>query len=577
MRCFFGSRAVWCVVPFLVLALFEGASASAQPHSADQNGDYRVEVSELLRVIQFFNSAGYHCEAGTEDGYDPGAGSQACTPHNSDYDGAPDWVISLSELLRLTQLFNGCRYVPDSLGEDGFVPGDCIWHVKPGGMGVHGKTWGDAFGSIQEAVEAAASNNDGEVWVAEGAYSGQTIHMRERVRLYGGFAGTEGVRDSRDWSKRPTIIDGGRRRCCVIGAPSALLDGFVVQNGKSNSGGGMFNSADQVTVANCVFSGNYANVDGGGIFTEGFHFTIMNSVFTENTARLSDGGGVYSIGSDTRLIDCNFFANTAFQNGGGLNAPFFNLSNCTFSENTARYGGGLFSSIGPSILTACTFNGNSASFGGGGICDSDSASTLTACAFHANSASQGGAVFYDLSSPAILGCSFWGNAAVSGGGAIYCHRASPLLLNCVLSGNKSGDGGGMYNCAESVGTLINCTFFMNSADFKGGGMYSLYSSATVTNCVMWRDGDAPSGVEIYNSNSTTEVSFSGIWNGYVGEGNIDADPLFVDAVNGDLRLQAGSPCIDAGTDVGAPETDILGVLRPQGAGYDMGAYEFAGK
>lgn len=60
------------------------------------------------------------------------------------------------------------------------------------------------------------------------------------------------------------------------------------------------------------------------------------------------------------------------------------------------------------------------------------------------------------------------------------------------------------------------------------------------------------------------------------QGNISEDPLFVDPYKPDFHLQAASPCIDAGTSEGAPDTDIEGKRRPQGEGYDMGAYEFPG-
>ncbi|MCA1901904.1 MAG: hypothetical protein LDL53_06760, partial [Candidatus Hydrogenedens sp.] len=78
--------------------------------------------SELLRVIQFFNFGEYHCEAGTEDGYDPGPGDRSCIPHGSDYN-PQDWTISLSELLRLIQFFNMSGYHPCPDGEDGYCPG----------------------------------------------------------------------------------------------------------------------------------------------------------------------------------------------------------------------------------------------------------------------------------------------------------------------------------------------------------------------------------------------------------------------------------------------------------------------
>jgi len=93
------------------------------PHSADRNGDWQINLSELLRVIQFFNSGGYHCDPQGEDGYAPGLeGDKTCQPHASDYKPA-DWTISLSELLRLIQFFNSGGYHPCEGGEDGYCAG----------------------------------------------------------------------------------------------------------------------------------------------------------------------------------------------------------------------------------------------------------------------------------------------------------------------------------------------------------------------------------------------------------------------------------------------------------------------
>lgn len=91
-------------------------------HSADTTQDFVISLTELLRVIQFFNTQGYYCQGGTEDGYAPGTeGDRSCRPHDSDY-SPQDWRINLTELLRLIQFFNSGGYsaCPGEATEDGF-------------------------------------------------------------------------------------------------------------------------------------------------------------------------------------------------------------------------------------------------------------------------------------------------------------------------------------------------------------------------------------------------------------------------------------------------------------------------
>ena len=101
--------------------------SDCQVHSADYQGqDYIINLSELLRVIQFYNSNGFHCQTGTEDRYAPGPGGQSCDTHDSDWSSpGPDWTIDLSEVLRISQFYNsdGYRYDHSQTTKDGFKPG----------------------------------------------------------------------------------------------------------------------------------------------------------------------------------------------------------------------------------------------------------------------------------------------------------------------------------------------------------------------------------------------------------------------------------------------------------------------
>ena len=87
------------------------------------------------------------------------------------------------------------------------------------------------------------------------------------------------------------------------------------------------------------------------------------------------------------------------------------------------------------------------------------------------------------------------------------------------------------------------------------------------NCILW--DDSPDEI----SGGTPDITYSDVMGGWIGTGNINADPLFADV---DLRLSAGSPCIDAGDNSAVPPgviTDLDGYPRIVNDVVDMGAYE----
>jgi hypothetical protein len=92
-------------------------------HAIDIDGNGVITLSEVLRAVQFYNVGTFHCMEGTEDGFAPGAGNTTCAPHDLDY--APqDWHINVTELSRIIQFYNARGYhsCPDQATEDGFCP-----------------------------------------------------------------------------------------------------------------------------------------------------------------------------------------------------------------------------------------------------------------------------------------------------------------------------------------------------------------------------------------------------------------------------------------------------------------------
>ena len=124
-----------------------------------------------------------------------------------------------------------------------------------------GSSWANAFKTIQSAVDAAHAQD--EIWVAKGTYTGTTdsvVDMSEKMLvLYGGFAGTETSRGERNWDDNNTVIHGEGKRRCVTSNNTGFIDGFTLQNGKAESGGGMSSG----TATNCTFTGNRASSGGG--------------------------------------------------------------------------------------------------------------------------------------------------------------------------------------------------------------------------------------------------------------------------------------------------------------------------
>ncbi|MHC5115151.1 MAG: right-handed parallel beta-helix repeat-containing protein [Planctomycetota bacterium] len=231
------------------------------------------------------------------------------------------------------------------------------------------------------------------------------------------------------------------------------------------------------------------------------------------------------------------------------------------------------------VLDGFTLTGGTGSFlggfkisEGGGMYINGASPVVRNCWFTDNTAGWGGGIECTNSSATVTNCMFIGNSVSDWGGAACMYIAGgSQFTNCVFTGNTALRGGAIAQGAQNpVGTLVNCTISGNTATETAGAIYIFDATGTLSlsNCAVWGNtpvGPGLAGGSLTVSSSDAEGSGgSGAWNGTYGVdggGNIDADPLFVDAdgaddmigtIDDDVRLGALSPCTDAGDNTALP-------------------------
>ena len=391
-----------------------------------------------------------------------------------------------------------------------------------------GETWGTAFKNLQNGINKAL-NEGKEIWVAEGIYKptfrtevsdprSATFLIKTGIEIKGGFNGDE-TNSNPAGSLYNTILTGdlaGNDDSITVWPPAVSDSTYIKDNSYHVMTLKGYKSSKSVKLSNITVTGGIANGEGdnrngAGILNKDISPTLELCNISRNYA-VSSGAGIYDEGGTRSIINCLFKQNASVSgNGGGLY-----INNRGFLSMVA--------SVFDSNMVIDTID-------------------------------------------------------ETGGGALFTSEISTQIINSIFTRNKVGnEGGAVYSSGSNV-MVMNCTF-ANNTGLKGiGGIKNVRSTTNVTNTILYDfNGEV--------SDSGFTVTHSCVKGGHAGDGNISTDPNFLDINNpagndgryGDkddgLQLNTSSPCIDTGTMIEAPSTDILTVLRPARDGIDMGAYEY---
>jgi len=312
-------------------------------------------------------------------------------------------------------------------------------------------------------------------------------------------------------------------------------------------------------------------LDAIGTETDSIFFTTDNQAIGWHGIRLgqSIGGSVTPADGISNFSYCRIEygkttnADYPDNHGGAIVMISSNavLNNCVFADNTSLPGEGM----GGAIYAINT----------GSV--SETLTSFTNCSFLRNVGySEGGAIkFTSDFNTEITNCQFIDNSTSYGGGAIMFYSVvDTKMTNCLFVNNSSSyANGGAIETLGSGNTLFfeNCTMVDNEAVNGSGGAAALYyADVSFVNCIVYNNLSQYDDDNVYvdaGGGSATVNYCNIIMPQYntTGTNNIETDPLFVDANNGDYHLQGISLCIDAGTDIGLPFV---------GTAPDMGCYEY---
>jgi len=409
-----------------------------------------------------------------------------------------------------------------------------------------GSSWADAFSDLQTGIIAASNTIEKAVWVAQGTYNPGTNRndafeidlnaVGDDIKLYGGFNGTETNLTDRDWLSNLTILTGD-----VNGDDDSNLTYSNTTRGENNYNVVRIIGSDNVVVDGFTITGGHANNistgappnqnRGGAIYKDGvaLGFTLENCVIKNNVSNREGNVNIQTFNGQTQTVT---------------------IQNNIVNNNLARYSSGI------------QIAGNQQS-------------TITANVY--------GNLFYENRAEDIEG-----NASLSGSSISAISNSANITANVINNTFVNNYDTGTLNASVDKGTLALRRFqfsgqpvpVLNTNIHNNIFYENFVTSGNVLNIndigLMNQPSNLINSINYTHNLTANESSLASKTNNLTTSNNIDANPLFVDQLAKDFRLNAGSPVVNAGDSNIVPSTlltDLDGNSRMINA-VDIGAYEF---
>ncbi len=465
-------------------------------------------------------------------------------------------------------------------------------------------TLADPFCAVQDGIDAAMAGDT--VLVAPGTYVEAIDFLGKAITVVSSGGPDVTALAPVSMFQRVSLVS------FVNGeGPDSVIEGFTLADsggteilpdtgtGATYAGGGVLCLGSSPTIRGNLIRDVFTTW-GGGIYSDGGSPRIENNILDDNTGASRGGGAHLRNGGDIVVTGNTFVRNLGAGQGGGLlveDCTSITVLNTVFEGNTGADGGGIKFSNTPALVEDCEFRDNLSSEIGAGIFWIGDSLTLRRSFFTKNSALDGAGLYAAGTSSLIEGNYFLDNNSTPYVESVFGTQIVHTLVDNVFENEgplHSSQANVIRNVFKHSTVYLSGGTFTDNVVWDKGGVSVFNTTVFARNTIS--SSFAP--IETYNGNTIAEscivrspvpiagsaISFvsSNVEGGVPGPGNIDVDPLFVDAPNGDFSLQSGSPCIDAGLAsdfvCGA---DLLGNPRRLDGTFggasrvDMGAIEFS--